>query len=957
MERTAGPRDVVFTNKHGQQVGGTTNAALLGQQEGKPFALYYTPPEDKNISQFLGNFRTLEEARTALWDHRKKWLASRKASMTKLNDRFSRDLSAGRRVAQAQPLAPEVAYNANDDVFYVTFSHEGTTIQVDDLDTDNRTASAIMMNGKPVPRRGWKVIIDKAMEVALQSEAARHRGAKLSVQAALRTSAPVSLFKLAAAPRELADKQVEVKLTYNAAYGRPDIKDVEAYVNREFPSTKIADILSHRPGLMSIVLRAGDVIPFPTPHPREEMKPCYCDEDDTSIDCTCCGAKQNEPCKHDLNREAQMDPGNLPAGTDATDKRGPAIGEEMEGTGAIASKTAQAVSVTVKVIHAQVYPNSSLATCWVTGTVNGKPYEGQLDFDTDGNYAVWVDLEGAPELAEVGLGNPFWEAFVGQLDGQPEIVNLFNKNAQAAPPPPPDPVQMAQQQGAAPPGDPSADPAGTPLEGADQLAPPDDGMSLEQALNQLSEAAEAVRTKVEQGDAIVHGQEVTPVEEAPQASVPPVGGQPAQATPVQAQRITFVPESAIPLAEGGMVSVSGHVGNVEVTVVHEPGVDTVFYIDGQPVTPDSLPLSAETILRIALRYAEQQAMARDGISLAAQIPPPWMIEELEKMRKKKEEQKRQQPHAPAPQPPPSAKQAVDPNAKEYYHDYYGEYGDKMTREVPNAVTDRMAMVLVEAEAAKVALSDNQVLSIVAFLQKMPEVHGAFERYAQMGGEPSMDQMVAMLMELSQSDRQVAKILDKVTIQHMIRTSDALNRMAPGEQQVILERAIRTSPHLYKKLLRLYNKHLGVPTDQPVAPAQPEIMMAAMKITAAGMKTPKPKGQPDDAVDVIKLEDVATDEHTAPAGHIPMTYSDPVVKGVYTYITVSWDPEDVHVGGQSLMLAIRRYVVNMASHKEPIDWGLIGPVHIDDVDPQAGVATVHFRTGKPGNAPVQVQSKE
>jgi hypothetical protein len=83
----------------------------------------------------------------------------------------------------------------------------------------------------------------------------------------------------------------------------------------------------------------------------------------------------------------------------------------------------------------------------------------------------------------------------------------------------------------------------------------------------------------------------------------------------------------------------------------------------------------------------------------------------------------------------------------------------------------------------------------------------------------------------------------------------------------------------------------------------------------------------------------------------------VVKGVYTYLTVAWDSDDVEVSGQSLITAIKHYVVNMTSHKEPIDWGFIGTVHIDDVDPQAGVATVHFRTTKPGNAPVQVTSKE
>ena len=74
-KKASSNRNYEFTNQKGEVVGGTMNAALSGQSEGKPYAAYFTPPEEPRISQFVGNFKTPEEASKAVFAIRKTWLA------------------------------------------------------------------------------------------------------------------------------------------------------------------------------------------------------------------------------------------------------------------------------------------------------------------------------------------------------------------------------------------------------------------------------------------------------------------------------------------------------------------------------------------------------------------------------------------------------------------------------------------------------------------------------------------------------------------------------------------------------------------------------------------------------------------------------------------------------------------------------------------------------------------
>jgi hypothetical protein len=302
-----------------------------------------------------------------------------------------------------------------------------------------------------------------------------------------------------------------------------------------------------------------------------------------------------------------------------------------------------------------------------------------------------------------------------------------------------------------------------------------------------------------------------------------------------------------------------------------------------------------------------------------------------------------------------SKMAVDDDAKEYWQEYLGDYGDKLVETVDN--------VLDTVEELGKDLTDSEVLDITAYLLNRPDVHGAFEYYAQVGGTPSMSQIIDMAMEASQTDRTIAKILDDITVRYLLQTSDRLHTMSLDEQRNILERAIRSNTHFYRKLYNLYNNMLGATTtDDIIVPNDLETVRQAMKITAAGFKDPKINSTHTDSVkydkSILTLEDIEydRDEQIQPS-MIPMKYSNIEQKGVYTYMTVSWDPKVANkFSGQSLENAINHYIKNISGNKERIDFGFIGKIIIDDIDSNKGDAQIHFRTNKPGIALLDVITK-
>jgi hypothetical protein len=291
-------------------------------------------------------------------------------------------------------------------------------------------------------------------------------------------------------------------------------------------------------------------------------------------------------------------------------------------------------------------------------------------------------------------------------------------------------------------------------------------------------------------------------------------------------------------------------------------------------------------------------------------------------------------------------EAVDQEAKDYWEDLFGPYGVSMTEEKVAALASDAIEI---CASLGMAADENQLIQIVSTVANRPAVHGALMKFAQ-DGQESDDALVDQILEISQSNHDVSKVVDRMTLEFLIKNSDALHNMSLEQQRSMMWRAVRADGRYRKRLMNLRDKALGI-VKPPAAPAEaapapaplaPEIGVMAMKLTAAGFKQPKPNKGLDDAVDVVKMEDIGTKPNPVVPGHIPMTHSKPTQRGIYVHLTVTWEPDDVKVGGQSLLHSIENYVKGVASHREFTDFGFIGNVHIDDVDPKAGSASVYFR---------------
>ena len=310
------------------------------------------------------------------------------------------------------------------------------------------------------------------------------------------------------------------------------------------------------------------------------------------------------------------------------------------------------------------------------------------------------------------------------------------------------------------------------------------------------------------------------------------------------------------------------------------------------------------------------------------------------------------------------KHGVDEAAKDYYREYYRTYGDSL---VEDARKERIALILEMAAQAGRQLSDHDIVDYIEILEDRPMVHGAFLRYATSSTDPTMDDMVNMVFEKSQSDQALSKVLDRITVEHLLKTSDLVNKMTPEEQKAILGRAMRGNKRFYNRIQKLYRRALGIEDPKPVAEPQPpvpqagpEILTAALKIMAAGMPkmtTPKVRKGEDDAVDVIKMEDAAKDADESVPGQIPFEHEKPVKRGKYLYMTVKWSPEDVKVSGNSLQVAIGNYIRTLVSHRWPTDYGYNGIPVIEEIDPEAGTAVVYFQAATKADAPLAVSNEK
>lgn len=131
--------------------------------------------------------------------------------------------------------------------------------------------------------------------------------------------------------------------------------------------------------------------------------------------------------------------------------------------------------------------------------------------------------------------------------------------------------------------------------------------------------------------------------------------------------------------------------------------------------------------------------------------------------------------------------------------------------------------------------------------------------------------------------------------------------------------------------------------------------------AAKFKVPSVKGSPSDAVKIDALKDKADldefDLQARPA-HLKFEIANSGKTGSYAIVDLTWDPSDDAVCGmsqQAVEQAIRSFMKGQESNKNFIDWGFTGKIVIDDLDLEAGTATIHFATDKGADAPLLTQT--
>jgi hypothetical protein len=253
-------------------------------------------------------------------------------------------------------------------------------------------------------------------------------------------------------------------------------------------------------------------------------------------------------------------------------------------------------------------------------------------------------------------------------------------------------------------------------------------------------------------------------------------------------------------------------------------------------------------------------------------------------------------------PAPPAKVAVDNDAKSYWHDLFGEYGDQMTEDRVASIVDSIESVYGEHG---IELTDDQFNKMVAFVEEAVPSH---------------------------SDADLVSILERALLNYTASHKTFENGLDIKLARHAMHMAIHETG---------LKANLG-------------------KYIAQKMKTPSVKGQPDDAVKVEHAKDEASkSEQKKQIAHIPMEYEDLQMRGKYLHFTVKWDADAEAAkdkGDEALMHAVTSFVKGIESQKEFKDFGFLGAINFSEFDADAGLAEVYVLSSKGADAVPVVDNK-
>ena len=272
------------------------------------------------------------------------------------------------------------------------------------------------------------------------------------------------------------------------------------------------------------------------------------------------------------------------------------------------------------------------------------------------------------------------------------------------------------------------------------------------------------------------------------------------------------------------------------------------------------------------------------------------------------------------------KKSVDGEAKEYYHELFGDYGDMLSRDRAASIMDSIDEV---ANAHSIKLNSEQVSTLLDFLDR--------PYTASLPTDIQYD-YIHQALDIANIDDRLAAVVDKVLLDHIFKVgaTDTTAFLRDEDKLSMLRVATQIDAGMGQKLL---------------------------KYVAAEKRFKMPKvneQQPDQVKDVEELKDTAMEtdgETTHRPGHLPIEVVDHHFSSMYLKLTLKWDPK--HPAAKQSLPGLQHqmisFVKGLESAKEFVDIGFLGQVQLQEFDPKKGHAVAFARTKKPADVPPTVQT--